>query len=102
MGTGNFANFANLGRVKTFSGLREMRAGANGGFTSGEIIAKDDKSITIKLQDGGSKIIFLTSNTPVTKNISGSLVDLKVGSAVTVSGTPNQDGSVSAQSVQIK
>lgn len=79
-----------------------MRGGANGGFVGGEIISKDDKSVTVKLTNGGSKIIFLSDSTTVGKTTDGTKDDLVVGKQVTVGGTANSDGSVTAQNIQIR
>lgn len=86
-----------------------MGAGAAGGqfaggagFTSGEILSKDESSITVKLMDGGSKIVLFSASTTVMKATTVSRDDLTVGEQVTVTGATNTDGTVSAQSVQVR
>lgn len=71
------------------------------GVVVGQIISQDDKSMTVKLQDGSSKIVLLSNSTTVSKTDSGSKSDLEVGINVAVSGITNSDGSVTAQNVQL-
>ncbi len=68
---------------------------------SGEIIGQDDTSITVKMQDGSSKIVILSSETNINKSSEGTKSDLKTGEKVTAFGTTNSDGSITAQSVSI-
>ena len=90
-------NFGQQGGAGNRAGNR-----MSGGGASGEIIAKDAQSITIKLRDGGSKIVFYSGKTDVLKSVPGIADDITIGKQVMVVGTGNQDGSITAQSVQIR
>lgn len=68
---------------------------------NGEIISQDDKSITVKMQDGSSKIVILSDQTEINKASEGSKEDLKTGERITAFGTENSDGSVTAQNISI-
>lgn len=86
-----------------FSGTRIRGTGGNfGGATIGQILSKDAQSITLSIAGGGSKIIFYTAQTPVTKTVAGTSADLITGENVSVIGTANTDGSITAQSFQIR
>jgi len=79
-------------------------AGANRlGFrpVNGEIIAADEKSITVKLQDGSGKIVIVSETTQINKAEQATKEALKVGEKVAVFGQENSDGSVTAQNIQI-
>lgn len=91
-----FTNFA--GNTPT-----GMNRGSGRGFRPiiGEIISSDDKSITIKLTDGSSKIVLLTDKTSINKASEAVKTDLKTGEKVSVFGQTNTDGSVSAQNIQL-
>ncbi len=84
-----------------FSG-RLGRTGSGGGVTAGQIISTDANGITIQLQNGSSQIVLVSNRTQINKMTSGALKDLSVGTNVIVTGTANSDGSLTAQSVQIR
>ena len=94
------SNFAQNGQMR-ISGQLGTRASFNG--ASGSIVAKDATGITLSLRDGaGSKIVFLSSSTTIMMTTSGTTKDLIIGKEVTVNGTANPDGSINAQTIQVR
>ncbi len=85
----------------TRQGENQGRFGASGGPVVGEIINKDDTSITVKLADGSSKIVLLPNSVSISKTDAGSTADIKTGQRVGVFGKNNSDGSMTAQNIQL-
>jgi len=67
----------------------------------GEVISVDADSITVKTQDNGSKIVIVSNSTKINKTSEGSRSDLTTGSQVTVIGSENSDGSLTAQNISV-
>jgi len=68
---------------------------------TGDILSSDDNSVTLKMQDGTTKIIILSDKTMINKATSGTKDDLKTGTRVSAFGTTNSDGSITAQVVTL-
>lgn len=81
-----------------------QRTGNRMGFrpVSGEILKSDETSITVKLQDGSSKIVLVSKKTEINKAEKTNRQDLKTGGKVVVFGQENSDGSINAQTIQMK
>jgi len=61
----------------------------------------DDKTLTVKMPDGTSRIVILSQATTFNKSTEGTKSDVTVGSRVAVFGANNPDGSVTAQTVSL-
>lgn len=94
--------------TRQFQGLTTGQKGVRTGFTSGnnfingEVLSKDDSGVVIKLQEGGSKIILISSSSNINKIDTGTKNDIEIGKQISVIGTTNSDGSITAKTIQIK
>jgi len=103
------AQGAGLGQAPGNGTTRPSFPGGAGGFpgnrggnlVSGKIIAVDDTGITVQTNDGGSKIVLVAPSTAILKTEQASRQDLTVGEEVVVTGSANQDGSVTAARIQL-
>jgi hypothetical protein len=78
-----------------------LRPGMGRNQIAGDITSLDDKSLTIKMADGSSKIILLSDSMMVNKTAAATKSDLKVGGKIAVFGAVNTDGSVTASSIEL-
>jgi hypothetical protein len=69
--------------------------------TIGEISKIDDKSITLKTADGGSKIILISDSTTINQSTTVTKSELKVGSKIAVFGDQNTDGSITGKTINL-
>lgn len=82
---------------------RSGTGSTSGGFTTGQIITVGSGSITIQsAMSSSTEIVLVSDSTPILKTVAGSMSDLTAGTDVVVTGTPNSDGSLTAQSIQIR
>lgn len=72
-----------------------------GGATVGEIISVDGDSVTVKMEDGSSKIVNLSDKTTISKTDTAATTDLKAGEKIAAFGESNSDGSINAQNIQL-
>lgn len=95
--------FNRRGGGQNFRQNSQFPGGMRQGFrpVSGEIIDRSEKSITVKLNDNSSKIILFSDKTAINKASQGTQEDLKTGEKVMVFGQENNDGSITAQNIQL-
>lgn len=71
------------------------------GMTFGEIESIEGNTLTLTTQAGGTMTVQVTDTTLIEKNASVAVSDLVAGDTVIVSGSDNDDGSITARSVQV-
>lgn len=80
---------------------RQMGQRAGASMVRGEVIDRDDKSITVKQSDGSTKIVLLLESTTINKAQEGKIDDLEKGVQVAIFGQENSDKSITATNIQL-
>lgn len=79
---------------------RSAGRGVGPGFLSGEVIAKDEQSLTVEMPDGGSRIVFFSDSTEILRTIEGTIDDIEIGNQIMINGEQNSDESYTAKTIQ--
>jgi hypothetical protein len=103
---GKTASASSAGRTGAFASSTRAgfagRAAAGGGFVAGQVLSLGSQSFTVQLANGNSEVVFYSSSTSVVQPTVVPVSDLVVGANVMIGGTTNSDGSVTAQTIQIR
>lgn len=91
--------FANGQGQRPSTGNSTGRAGMQP--VAGEITAVDDQTLTIKTQNGDSKIVVYSDSTKINKTETASKDDLSTGSEVMVLGNQDDNGTITAQTISL-
>ena len=75
------------------------RFGRLSGNIVGDVLTVNSTSLAVKLGDGSSKLVNLSSSTKYNKEAKVALSDIKTGTKVAVFGVSNSDGSITAYNV---
>jgi hypothetical protein len=92
---------AGVNGVAGAAGARRFAAGGNN-FVTGSVLSQNGQQMTVQNRSGGSLIVILPASAQIGKFAAASSTDISVGSVVTVTGTTNSDGSMTAQTVQVR
>lgn len=68
---------------------------------TGEVTAKDAKTLTLKMSDGSTKLVILSDTTSYRASTESSLDKVEVGTKIAAFGTQSTDGSTVATSIEI-
>ncbi len=99
---GQFGGQRPNGASGQFAGQRGSGRGVGGNRpVAGEILSTDGKTMTVKMVDGSTKIIVLSEKVSINKASQAAKEDLKTGEKVSVFGTENSDGSLTAVNIQL-
>ncbi len=102
----NFQNLSPEQRQQLFQGnigesfQRGIGRGTGSNLLNGKVIDKDEQSLALKMPDGGSKIVFFSDSTQISKTTEGSIDDIEIGKQIMISGEQNSDGSYTAKTIQ--
>lgn len=78
------------------------RTGAAGGLVLGQIVSINGQSMIVSLANGNSEVVFYSTSTQISEPTIVSASSLATGTMVMVGGTSNSDGSLTAQSIQVR